>query len=1071
MKQLLRNVVLITLIALLFVYPLWSGTTGKIAGTVIDKENGDPLPGANVTIVGTTIGAAADLNGRYTILHIPPGTYDVQVSVIGFSKVIVSDVRVHIDQTARVDFALEVEQIELSEVTVVAERTIIRPDVATSVVAVTAREVEELPVVNIESVVELQAGIQDNLEIRGGGADEALFLMDGVTLRDPRNNKPITSLALSSIKEISVERGGFNAEYGQVRSGIVNVVTKEGSKSAYHGSIELKYSPPGAKHFGVSVFDENSFFLRPYYDDEVCWTGTKGEPFEDINSNEFWDDGEPYTDVNKDGRWTGWDKYTQRQNLSFEGWDTVSERLMSDDDPTNDLSAYGAQRVFMYETRKQPPLDKPDYNIDGGFGGPVPVIGKMLGNLRFFTTFRQYREMLLVPLSRDDYVDYDWSMKIISDITPSMKLMVTGLIGKQFTMQENWSYYYLRYPGEIADIFDEGRLGPVFGTGYFSLADISHKDISGKLTHTLNPSTFYEINVEHFRRSYFTRPTYRRDKTTLYEIVPGYFADEAPFGYHPDDEVGISGMLFGGFTCKRRDNTEVSSTTIKMDLSSQLNFSNLARAGIEFVYNDLDFDYGIMASYVDNRYDERVQLRAKPIRTALYIQDKLETKGFIMNLGLRLDYSNANTDWWNVDPYDNKFFTTKYSEDQKYNMKKSESQWQLSPRLGISHPITENSKLFFNYGHFKQMPSYETLFQIGRATDQRLTLLGDPNLTLAKTISYELGYDHSLYDDYLIQLAAFYHDIFDQQDLTTYTGISGIVYNQTTSNSYEDIRGLEITLRKNRGQWWTFFANYTYQVTTSGHFGREEVYQDPSKQKQYDEATTNLYQERPVPRPYARFNLTFYTPDDYGPEFLGISPLGGYMLNVLANWQSGQWVTRNPKEVSSIRNNVQQTDHFNTILRFGKMFTLNKFRIHAFVDINNLFNYRRMSLRNFGGKDGDSEFYYDSLHLPENEAYDNIPGGDRIGDYRKPGAKYQPMFWRGMIDYENDIGETGTIYYDKSTKRYVEYVDVEWVDVNKNRLNKILDDKAYIDMPDLDSFTFLNPRQIFFGIRVSMDLN
>jgi outer membrane receptor protein involved in Fe transport len=1072
MNQRLRVAKILLLLFGLHCSTAWAGTTGKIAGTITDKQTGEPLPSANVVIMGSAMGAAADLDGNYSILYIPPGNYNIQISMMGYSKVTITDVRVQIDQTARVNAAMQVETIQGEVVTVVGERMSIRPDVATSVVSVTPAEIEELPVINVQSVVELQAGIQSGMEIRGGGADEALFLIDGATLRDPRNNNPISSLALSSVKEISVERGGFNAEYGQVRSGIVNIVTKEGTKSGYHGKLELKYSPPGAKNFGISPFDKNSWWLRPYYDNEVCWTGTKGEPFEDLNSNLSWDKDEPFTDINKDGRWTGWDKYTQRQYPEFEGWNSISQKLLSDNDPSNDLTAYGAQRVFEYETRKQPPLNQPDYNIDTGFGGPVPVIAKKLGDLRFFTSFRRNREMLLVPLTRDDYVDYDWSLKLQSDITPSMKLMVSGFMGKQYTMQENWSYNYLRYPEEIAGIFGD-RPGPLFGTGYFSLADIGYNSVAAKLTNFINPSTFYEISLEHLQRDYFARPGTRRNLKQKFEIVPGYFVDEAPFGYDPDDQVGIAGMLFGGFVCKRRDNTDVSSTTLKMDLSSQLNFNNLAKAGIEFVYNDLNFDYGIIANYSASRYDEHVQFNAKPLRAALYLQDKLEAKGFIMNLGLRLDYSNSNTDWWNVDPYNNNFFSSKYNNNMQFSMIKSKSQWQWSPRLGISHPITENSKLFFNYGHFKQMPSYETLFRIGRASDNAMANFGDPNLILAKTISYELGYDHSLFNALLLQLSAFYHDISDQQDATTFTSIGGIVYNRTTSNSYEDIRGFEVSLKKNRGLWWTYFVNYTYQVSTSGHFGREQVYQDPSKQKQYDEATVNLYQDRPIPRPYARANLTFYTPDGFGPKVGSLSPLGGYTLNFLLNWQAGEWVTYNPKDITSMANNVQRTDFINAILRFGKKFTIDRFRIYAFVDVNNLFNVRRMSLSNMQGEGmaDDRTFYYDSLHLPSNKAYDNIPGDDKIGSYRKQGVAYQPMFWRGQINYDNDIGENGVIYYDKATKRYVEYVDAAWKDVNRNRLDKILKDKAYIDMPDQSSFSFLNPRQIFFGVQLSFELD
>jgi outer membrane receptor protein involved in Fe transport len=1035
--------VAVTLLAgLLFSSSAWPGTTGKIAGIVTDKTNGEPLPGANVVVVGTTLGASADMNGQYSILYVPPGTYQVQVSFIGYGSVTINDIRVYIDQTARVDVALEEQIIEVSEALIVAERNIIRPDVATSVVAVNSQEVQELPVASVASVVGLQAGIQGGLEIRGGGADEALFLLDGVTLRDPRNNNPVSSVALSAIKEISVERGGFNAEYGQVRSGIVNVVTREGNRTGYQGRIELKYSPPKPKHFDISPFDKNSFWLRPYFDDAVAWTGTASG---------------------------AWDQYTQRQYPDFEGWNAVSQALLSDNNSNNDLSPLAAQRVFEWETRKQPRWNQPDYNIDAGFGGPVPLITKPLGGLRFFATYRKYREMLVVPLTRDDYVDYDWSLKVTSDITPSMKLMVSGLYGKQFTMQHNWSYDYLRTPEFIASIMED-RPGLLFGTGNFSLTDIGHKSAAARLTHVLNNRTFYEISLEHFVRDYFTRPPARRS-SALYEVLPGYYLDEAPFGYDPVNKVGIVGMLFGGHTGKRRDNTTASATTLKIDLSSQVNFSNLVKAGVEVVYNDLDFDYGIITSGTDNVYDERVQMRVFPVRAAVYAQDKLETKGFIMNAGLRLDYSDSNVNWWDVSPYDKYFFSTQYNETRVFSRSQSEPQWQLSPRLGIAHPITESSKLFFNYGHFKQMPSYQTLFQVARASNRRMTNFGDPDLILAKTISYELGVDKSFFNDFLIQIALFYNDISDQQNLTTYTSIGGVVYDKTTSNSYEDIRGFELTLRKNRGQWWTFFGNYTYQVSTSGHFGREEVYEDPSAQKRYDEATVNLYQDRPIPRPYARANLSLYTPDRYGPEFLGVRPLGGYALNLLLDWRAGAWTTWNPKGVTSMENNVQETDYFNSILRLSKTFQINKFQIQGFLDIDNLFNYRRMSLSNFTGKAGDREYYFSSLHLPESDAYDNIPGNDRVGSYRKPGVPYQPMFPRGNINYERDTGDSGVIYYDRATKRYVEYMNNAWLDVEKGRLDKILKDKAYIDMPNYSSFTFFNPRQIYLGLRVSMDLN
>ena len=125
-----RILPIILLIMLFLVYPLWSGTTGKIAGTVTDKTTGEPLSGANIIIEGTNMGSAADINGQFTILHIPPGTYSIQVSMMGYANLNITDVRVRIDQTSRVDFSLEMETLEGETVTIVAHKTLIKEDVA-----------------------------------------------------------------------------------------------------------------------------------------------------------------------------------------------------------------------------------------------------------------------------------------------------------------------------------------------------------------------------------------------------------------------------------------------------------------------------------------------------------------------------------------------------------------------------------------------------------------------------------------------------------------------------------------------------------------------------------------------------------------------------------------------------------------------------------------------------------------------------------------------------------------------------------------------------------------------------
>ena len=435
-------------------------------------------------------------------------------------------------------------------------------------------------------------------------------MLDGVTLRDPRSNQPVGSVALSAIKEIAIERGGFNAEYGQVQSGLINVVTREGKKQGYYGSITTKLSPPAPKYFqgnGIpDIHDPDSYWMRPYLDGAVACTGTSNG---------------------------AWDEYTQNQYPTFKGWNEILNILLTDNNPDNDLKPLAAQRVFLYETRKRQMNDQFDYNIDGGFGGPVPFISEKLGNLRFFSSYRRNREMLLWPLTRPDYVDYDWTTQLTSDITPSMKLRVSVLSGKQFTMESNWAPgYYPRFPSQIADVASASHQS-MFSDWDFCLTDIGHQSYAAKLTHTLNPTSFYQVSLEHIKRDYNTRPTRWRDTETLYEIVPGYYRDENPFGYYPET---TEGLIVGSTShaSKARDFTRVSATSLKADITSQLNFNNLFKAGMELVYNDLNFDYGVIASATQGKtYSNRVLMRAFPIRTAFYLQDKLETQGFTMNAG------------------------------------------------------------------------------------------------------------------------------------------------------------------------------------------------------------------------------------------------------------------------------------------------------------------------------------------------------------------------------------------------------------------------------------------------------
>lgn len=219
---------------------VFAGTTGKISGKIIDKSTGEVLIGANVLIVGTSMGSSSDVDGNYFILNIPPGEYQVKASMIGYSSVTFEHVKVSVDQTTKIDFELNPESIELENVVVTAEKPIVRKDLTSTEQTVSGEDISMLPLEDVASVVNLQAGVI-NGHFRGGRSDEVRYLIDGVPVNDVYSGQSSLSAEVNSIQEVQVLVGTFNAEYGDAQSGVVNQVTKiagekiTGNISAYSG--------------------------------------------------------------------------------------------------------------------------------------------------------------------------------------------------------------------------------------------------------------------------------------------------------------------------------------------------------------------------------------------------------------------------------------------------------------------------------------------------------------------------------------------------------------------------------------------------------------------------------------------------------------------------------------------------------------------------------------------------------------------------------------------------------------------------------------------------------------------
>ena len=190
---------------------LYGGVTGKISGKIQDENSEEPLIGANVLVIGTTLGAATDVDGFYHILNIPPGYYDLRIDMIGYAQKVIKDVRVEIDLTSQINAKMTVEALSAEMIVVQAEQKLVKTDVASSQKSISSEQISEMPVTSVSEVIGLSAGVS-GFSVRGGNFNETQFMVDGLVLNDERTSEPTTGIPLSAVQDISLQTGGFGAE-------------------------------------------------------------------------------------------------------------------------------------------------------------------------------------------------------------------------------------------------------------------------------------------------------------------------------------------------------------------------------------------------------------------------------------------------------------------------------------------------------------------------------------------------------------------------------------------------------------------------------------------------------------------------------------------------------------------------------------------------------------------------------------------------------------------------------------------------------------------------------------------
>lgn len=806
-----------------------AGTTGKLAGKILDRDNKDPIIGANVILEGTYFGAAANYDGYYFINNIPPGEYNLVVSAVGYRKTTIQKVKISIDLTTNIDVTLISEAVELGgEIVVVADKPLIIKDLTSTSSTVTSRDIEMMPVENIQSIINLQAGVIDG-HFRGGRRNEVAYLVDGIPVTDAFNGNNALEIENSSVRELEVISGTFNAEYGQAMSGVVNIVTKEGSQ----------------KFEGSATAYVGNYFSK---DDGI---------FQNLNK------------------------------ISLDGIKDVQFSLSGPVIPLSGLTFFVTGRYF-------------------------DDMGYMYGK-------RVYR------VSDSDPYTPTGDGEFVS-MNPTQRYSLNGKVTYNLP---SWKVSYsLFMDKDEATYYDHGyRWTPDGITNHFG------KNIVHNLQLSYIPS-----------QNSFTTLKFSSNYHNFY----GYLYEDPYDPRYVDPRQGIptSGYTYrhGGNQVGRYDRS-TATQILQWTFESQILKEHKVKFGIEGRVHKLINQYKEIVNDTEGQIDENGnpiftlsyrQLHTEgntaytkyPYEISAYLQDKMEYDIMIMNLGVRLDYFNARStspaDLKN--PLHNDAFPG-FNERQKAKPK-----IQLSPRIGVSFPISDQGAIYFSYGHFFQIPPLENLY----VNDEYLivqgsslsSVTGNPDLKAQKTVQYEVGLQQVIFPNVSLDLSVYYRDIRNLLGLEIINTYEGFKYARFINRDYGNTKGFILSLDKRFVDYFSAKIDYTFQFAEGNASDPMAVYND----NQSDPPVES--EKHLVPLDWDQRSTV---------SFMGtVGQPGDWTISLIYQYGSGMPYTEDIRISNGVRfeNGGRRPTYASLDLKADKYFRIADLDLNLFLLVYNLLNTR-----------------------------------------------------------------------------------------------------------------------------------
>ncbi len=847
------------LLFLLFLVPMFVfSQSGKIAGVVTDKDTGEPLVGVNVLLENTFQGAMTDISGQYIILNVPVATYDMRLTYIGYKDAIIQNVSVSTDLTSEVNFQMEEGIVELGEeIVVIAERPMIRKDETNTNIITTAAEISQMPVRTIQDVAALTAGVsrQENsnvMNIRGGRGGESSVYIDGVLVNDPYNKAVRVDLPSSAIEEISVQTGGFNAEYGESMSGIVIATTKTGSKK-FSGMIDVVsdgFLGQSNKEFGLGTYSygynqytasvsgpiipnkTHSFYLsamRKYQEDQNPSQGYA----ENNNKPASLQDATKPTDQNSVWSYAG--KFhvdiTNSMNVKLSG-------VWTDRRYDNDF-IYGSTPLFLFNDAHMPVTETEHRSYNATFTHALNQNTFYDIKFNYFDTFREVYD----PVYKDDFFKYG-----DPNYNPNSVILA------------NYGITYNDKNSELEpDYFDPGRQYNDYFKNRTTYMGFDLNFVHQYDEHSLKAGFGYKYHI--MREYRIMDPVKLATKNDATEFEKWQDADVRFYGYTYDGKETSSGEY-------------------------------------------LDASRNPEGDPIGDGWKN--QAPYNPIIMNFYIQDKIELADLIINLGLRYDRIDPNS--WQFKQLAAEIAedgtivpgTGAFGGDEMFNradVKDAKVQDFFSPRLGVSFPVTENTIFHAQYGKFFQSPQLRDLYLSPFFMDNWVqgggyfTPLDNPNLEPPKTTSYEVGFKQMLGNMASLQLTAFYKETEGlTQLLPVQTDITSVAF--SNNGDFGVIKGFDAIFQLRRYKGITARVNYEMQFangTGSATNSNFNIAWQRGGSGNYPKIIQPLDFEQ---RHTGSINLNYRIDDKKGPVLFGVTPFENIGINMLYTFNSGRPYTK-----------------------------------------------------------------------------------------------------------------------------------------------------------------------------------